>query len=68
MNNPFKIIIKVELQDISYLNKIFEGYDNLAIVTTLNRRGGLIALTVTPETKNDVLDILNNFPKKIIFI
>ncbi|KJS83920.1 MAG: hypothetical protein JM58_11790 [Peptococcaceae bacterium BICA1-8] len=68
MNNPLKILIKVEPRDISYINKIFEGYDGLAVVTTLNGQEGLIALTVTPETKSDVLGILDNFPKKIVFL
>ncbi|KJS20303.1 MAG: hypothetical protein VR72_15190 [Clostridiaceae bacterium BRH_c20a] len=68
MNNPLKILIQVEPRDISYINKIFEGYDGLAVVTTLNRQEGLIALTVTPETKIDVLGILYNFPKKIVFL
>ena len=68
MNNHLKILIQVEPRDISYINKIFEGYDGLAVVTTLNRQEGLIALTVTPETKIDVLGILYNFPKKIVFL
>lgn len=68
MNNPLKIFIKVEPRDIAYMNKIFEGYDGLAVVTTLNGQDGLIALTVTPETKSDVLAILYNFPKKIVFL
>lgn len=67
MNNDLKLLIQVEPKDIAFLNKIFEGYDGLGIVSTLNRREGLVVLTVTPETKNDVIEILNNFPKKVIF-
>ncbi|NLT96207.1 MAG: DUF4911 domain-containing protein [Clostridia bacterium] len=67
MNNPLKILIKVDPKDIAFLTKIFEGYDGLAVVSTLDREKGLVALTVTPETKEDVLEILRNFPKTIIF-
>lgn len=67
MNNPLKILIRVDPKDIAFLTKIFEGYDGLAVVSTLDREKGLLALTVTPETKEDVLEILRNFPKTIIF-
>jgi putative protease len=67
MNNPLKILIKIDPKDIAFLNKIFEGYDGLAVVSTLDRQKGLVALTVTPDTKEDVLEILKNFPKSIIF-
>jgi len=67
MNNDCKIFIQLDPKDITFITKIFEGYDGLAVVSTLNRQEGLVVLTVTPETKNDVLEILYNFPKKVIF-
>jgi hypothetical protein len=67
MNNPLKILIRVDPKDIAFLTKIFEGYDGLAVVSTLDREKGLLVLTVTPETREDVLEILRNFPKTIIF-
>jgi len=67
MNNEYKLQIQLDPKDIAFITKIFEGYDGLAVVSTLNKKEGLIILTVTPETKKDVLEILANFPKRIIF-
>ncbi|MDK2823165.1 MAG: hypothetical protein PWQ67_1619 [Clostridia bacterium] len=67
MNNDLKLKIEINPYDIAFFTKIFEGYDGLAVVSTINPKEGLIILTVTSETKNDVIEILNNFPKKINF-
>jgi len=67
MKNELKIYIQLDPKDIAFLNKIFEGYDGLAVVSTLNKQEGLVVLTTTPGMKKDVLEILSNFPKKIIF-
>jgi hypothetical protein len=68
LNNDLKLLIKINPQDIAFLDKIFEAYDGLAIVSTLNRKEGLVVLTVTPETKKDVIEILNNFPRELFFV
>jgi len=67
MNKDLKIMLKVNPKDIAFINKIFEGYDGLAIVTTNSVKEGLITISVTPETKEDVLEILRNFPKPVLF-
>ena len=41
MNNPLKILIRVDPKDIAFLTKIFEGYDGLAVVSTLDREKGV---------------------------
>ncbi|QGT98910.1 hypothetical protein SYNTR_0317 [Candidatus Syntrophocurvum alkaliphilum] len=50
------------------LNKIIEAYDNLAIVTTINRSEGLIAVRPTKDTYEEIQDILSNLPFEINFI
>lgn len=50
-------------KDIDFLNKILEGFDNLASVTTINNQAGLVRINLTPGTRLDVLQILQNFPR-----
>jgi putative protease len=62
--------IKCQLQpaDINQLNRIFEGYDGLGIVSTLDRKAGLVVIHVTPEIYQDAMTIIRNapFPVKIL--
>ncbi|NLW25553.1 MAG: DUF4911 domain-containing protein [Clostridia bacterium] len=66
--NDLAIKLQVKPQDIAFINKIFEGYDGLGTVTTINAQKGLIVVHVTPETKKEVMEILRNFPKEIHII
>ena len=65
MKNEHSILLNIQAKDISFINKVFEGYDGLALVTTLERDKELILINVTPDTKEDVINILANFPKPI---
>jgi len=56
------ILVEVAPHDIDFFNKLLEGYDNLALVTTLDARLGKIALWVTKHAKKDVLAILKCLP------
>ena len=67
MEYLYKINLKVNPEDIDFINKIFEGFDNLALVTTIDNKQGLLRINVTPGTREDVLKILSKFPRKIQF-
>jgi putative protease len=56
------ILVEVAPYDIDFFNKLLEGYDNLALVTTLDARLGKLALWVTKHAKKDVLAILKCLP------
>jgi putative protease len=56
------ILVEVAPRDIDFFNKLLEGYDNLALVTTLDARLGKIALWVATHAKKDVLAILKCLP------
>ncbi|NLU50442.1 MAG: DUF4911 domain-containing protein [Syntrophomonadaceae bacterium] len=45
-----------------------EGYDGLGIVSTLDRRAGLVVIRVTPDTRADVLAIISSLPVNFEFI
>ena len=48
--------------DINKLNRIFEGYDGLGIVSTLDNKSGLVMVYVTPDVYPDALAIIRNAP------
>lgn len=60
-----KIIIKMNPREIVYLDNIIQGYDGLALVTTIDASAGEVLVHVTPGTKKEVLAILRHFPKPI---
>lgn len=60
--NKFKIKVKMEPREIVYLDNIIEGFDGLAIVSTGKSGTGEVTLHVTPDTYDEVMLILKNFP------
>lgn len=61
-NGEEMILVEVAPRDIDFFNKLLEGYDNMALVTTLDARLGQLALWVTKHAKKDVLAILKCLP------
>ncbi len=51
----------VDPKEINFLNRIMESYEYLGVVTTLDRQG-LVLIRVTPDTFQDVIDILLTLP------
>ena len=62
------ILLQVEPRDIDLFNKLIEGYDNLALVTTLDVKIGRVALWVTHYAKKDLLAVLKCLPIPVRFI
>ena len=62
------IDLQLNPQDIAMLDKIFEAYNNLALVSTIDRKKGLVKINATPQTVGDVREILNNLPIEVIFL
>jgi len=56
------LLVHVEPRDIDLFNKLFEGYDNLALVTTIHAESGKIALRAAASACKDLLAILRCFP------
>ena len=49
---------RVDRGRIAYLKFIVESYDNLALVTTLDPRAGIVELQVPPGCENTLRDLL----------
>jgi putative protease len=62
------ILQQVQPHDIDFFNKLIEGYDNLALVTTLDEKIGRVALRVTTYAKKDLLAVLKCLPIPVRFI
>lgn len=62
-----KIFLRVHPKDIHYLNRIMEGYEYLGVVSTVQREQGLVVVRVTPDTYNDVMNILKHLDISIQF-
>lgn len=56
------IYLRVQPQDVNFVNRIFEGCEYLGVVTTLEPKGGLLVIRATPDTRLEALDILAHLP------
>ena len=61
------IYAKVARERIADVNWIMEGYEHLALVSTIDHQEGIILLRGTPDTYNDVLEIVENMPYLYIY-
>lgn len=59
------IYAQVEPERIADVNWIMEGYEHLAMVSTVDGTSGLIKFYATPDTCFDTLDIIENMPFKV---
>ncbi|MDN5364369.1 MAG: hypothetical protein PWQ91_1431 [Eubacteriales bacterium] len=62
--------VRLQPQDMVYLDYIFEGYEGLGLVTIVpGRRRGEAIIHVTPETAGEVEKILLSIPRplKIVY-
>ena len=59
------IYAQVEPERIADVNWIMEGYEHLAMVSTVDGTSGLIKFYATPDTDFDTLDIIENMPFKV---
>lgn len=59
------IYAQVAPEHIADINWIMEGYEHLAMVSTVDGSAGLIKFYATPDTYFDTIDILGNMPFKV---
>ena len=61
-----KKIYRIDRREISFLRFIFEAYEGLAVITTLNAEEGTVQLSIAPECVDEVDLILNDLKKDIL--
>jgi hypothetical protein len=57
--------IEVDKKDIAYIVSIFDGYENLTVVRTLDASSGLIELLVSPDYLEDTRKLIDALSKEI---
>ena len=59
--------VEVDKKDIAYIVSIFEGYDELAVVRTIDASCGLIELMISPDFMEDTRRLTEALSKEIPF-
>lgn len=59
------IHIRSEAKYIWYINGIFEGYDGLGVVRTLDKEKGIIEILSTMDQSKDLYELLNHLSHEI---
>ena len=57
--------IEVNKKDIAYIVSIFEGYDHIAVVRTIDPSCGLIELMISPDFLEDTRKLTEVLAKEI---
>ncbi len=57
-----EILAKVNPENIDMLTKLIEAYDNLGIVSTVDRHQGLVIIRGTEDTYPELEEILRHLP------
>ncbi len=58
-------ILEVEKKEIGYIVGLFEGYDDFAVVRTLDPARGHIELMISPDFENEVAKLIEKLSKEI---
>ena len=59
--------IEVNKNDIAYIVSIFEGYDHIAVVRTIDPSCGLIELMISPDFLEDTRKLTEALAEQIPF-
>ena len=57
---------RVDRRQIAYLRFIFEAYDGIAFLRTLDAQKGIVVLHIAPGCETDVEFVLNDLRKHIM--
>jgi hypothetical protein len=61
-----KKYLRVDRREIHFLKFIFEGYDGMATVTTVDPDLGIVLLSISPGCEGDVEMVLLDLQKDIL--
>jgi len=59
-------LFSIEKKSVGFVKFIFEAYDGIAVVETINRHASIIKLHIAPGCETDVDDVLNELKKDIL--
>lgn len=58
-------IIKINKKDVCYISNIFEAYEGLAVIRTLDPKNGVLAVWMSNYFYDDIMTILKELKKEI---
>ena len=58
--------LEISPDRIHFLKFILEGYDGLALMSTLNSRQGLVEIKYPPEVEKDLTNLLHSIAPQIL--
>jgi Domain of unknown function (DUF4911) len=64
--NTIKKYFRVDRREIAFLKFIFEAYDGIVTITTVDPDKGVVRLCIAPGCENDVEMILQDLKKDIL--
>ena len=64
-NSEGIVYARVLKAQIAEITRIMEGYEHIALVSTINPKEGIIKLFGTPDTADDIMLILANLPFEV---
>ena len=56
---------RIHRRDIAFVKFIFEAYEGIAILTTIDAKSGLVALAIPPGCETETDDVLAELGKSI---
>ena len=58
-------LLEVNRKEIAYIVSVFEGYDNLAIVRTVDSEQSIIELIMSPDYLEDTSQLVHALSKEV---
>ena len=58
-------LLEVDKKEIAYIVSVFEGYDNLAIVRTVDAEQSIIELIISPDYLGDTRQLVHALSKEV---
>ncbi|MDR3592988.1 MAG: DUF4911 domain-containing protein [Negativicutes bacterium] len=68
MKDNGAVYFRANTRDVNYINRIFEGYEHVGVVSTVDKGRGILVVRATPDTARDARDILASLPIPVEFI
>ena len=57
--------LEVDKKEIAYIVSVFEGYDNLAVVRTVDPAQSIIELIISPDYLEDTRQLISALSKEV---
>ena len=58
-------LLEVDKKEIAYIVSVFEGYDNLAVVRTVDPAQSIIELIISPDYLEDTRQLISALSKEV---